>query len=34
MRDFYSRVYKVVSKIPKGRVTTYKIVAQLLLAML
>ena len=28
--DFYNRVYKVVAKIPKGKVTTYGAIAQYL----
>ncbi len=27
-QDFFDRVYKVVAKIPKGKVTTYGLVAQ------
>ncbi|MEM2121091.1 MAG: MGMT family protein [Candidatus Woesearchaeota archaeon] len=30
MNNFYERVYAVVSKIPKGRITTYKLVAEAL----
>lgn len=28
MKDFYSRVYEVVARIPEGKVTTYGFIAQ------
>ncbi|MGB9748312.1 MAG: MGMT family protein [Candidatus Woesearchaeota archaeon] len=30
MKNFYLRVYEIVSRIPKGRVATYKLVAKAL----
>jgi len=30
VKDFYSKVYELVFKIPKGRITTYKLVAEAL----